>query len=864
MWNSTDRLDHKRERRYALTSFAIPTMLVLLTFLIMGIYPLGGTTLLSMDLHSQYFPMIKSLKASLAEGDFFYSFSAGLGFNRISQTAYYTNSIFWYILALLPDSLLIPAFHLTIAVKFGLSGLTFSYYLRRKYGVYSPLTVALSTAYALCGYSLAYIQQVMWADAVFLLPVVLIGLEILLTDRRPLTYFISLSLLLLSNFYIGFSVCIFTALYFVVYELSERRGWRERLIRTGYFALYSLLSGAASAVFLIPTYLTIGQTKASDMGFGGKLELYHPVGEIVENLMPFSGTELGYGVPNIYAGVFILMTVLLYAFNRRIPLRKKLLHLSLLAFLMLSFELNLLDYIWHGFHYPNQLPGRQSFLFAFLALVLTYEALLRIGSVKRCWILVSAFVPVVLLVCVYATAEQGSSVLLYGALLLLGYAAVLLLPKEARHAAPSLLLSALILLEVGCNAIWTVGTKVWTYSYDAYTYHWEEMASLTEKYESGEDDLWRTDSVPYLSFNSGQLYGHKGLSYYSSMMSGAAYDFFSNVGFGVYANNVSTIYSPTPVVNTMLSFKYVYDRYGRALLSTLEERETVASTTVRENLYYLPFAFMVDSGMTELANDGTMNPIEYQNAMMKATGATEKNVFVQVKGKKSVNNATLRFGSDGKQYYSRIDSSKPVECTFTYTVKADGDYYISSEFRGGTLKLYVNDQYVRDLTTRYDRVCFLGNYSAGTTVKLVLTGEYSYALYGIDFYRFDEEAFSAAYEALLPGAVDVISVKSSSRITATVNATEDGLLYTTLPYDGGWKLYVDGEETPLSTVADFLCCAELGAGEHTLEFRYSPPGFCLGLAISLTSVVLVATPYLVSYIIKKKKKTAPIAAGGTE
>ena len=862
MRNLANTPDRKIDRQYALLSFAFPTMVVLLTFLLMGIYPFGHTTILSMDLHSQYFPMIKSLREALRGGDFLYSFEAGLGFNRLAQTAYYTNSIFWYLLALLPESWLIPAFHLTVAVKFGLAGMTFSYYLRRKYGEASILTVVLSFAYALCGYAIAYIQQIMWADAVILLPVVLIGLEILLEERRPLTYIISLALVLLSNFYVGFGLCIFTALYFVVYELSVSRPIRRRLTRAGCFAVASLLAGGISSVVLIPTYLTIQGTKASAMGFGGVLKFYHSWEEIAENLTPFSGTELGYGVPNIYCGVFVLATVLLYAFNRRIPLRRRLLHLGLLAFLMLSFELNLLDYIWHGFHYPNQLPGRQSFVFAFLALVLTYETLRDLSGVSRGLALLSVAAPAVWLISLYGTDGQGSNLLLFGAVLLLGHGAVLLLPREFKKNAPPVLLACLMFFEVLTCSVWTLGTKVWTYDYGVYTAHFAEMESLTETYESGENQLWRTDSYPYLSFNSGQLYGHKGLSYYSSMMSGAAYDFFGNVGFGVYANNVSTLYAPSPVTNMLLNVKYVYDRYDSAALSTLTPIETVASTTVRENEYYLPFAFMVDGSMTSFAPEGEIDPFVYQNEMLKATGATTEDVFELFKGKKAVTNGIIQFGGDGKQYYSRTDSSKPVECTFTYTVKKRGDYFAASAFRGGTLRLYVNGEYVKDLSAGYGRTFFLGNYPAGTTVQLVLTGDYDYALYGMTCYRVNEDVLASAHKSLASGGVEITSMRSSSHIKATVHATKDGLLYTTLPHDGGWRLYVDGEKTELATVAGFLCCAPLTAGEHTLEFRYTPPGLYAGLALSLVCIALTAMPYLVLYL-KKKRKTAPPAVEGT-
>ena len=840
--------DDNREIRYGVISFILPVMLVLLGYIFIGVYPFGDGTLLVIDLHGQYFPMINNLKTAIKEGNLLYSFSAGLGFNLISQSAYYSNSIFWYLIALLPAKAMIPAFHFVVALKFGLAGLTFSIFLRRKYSERSILSITLSCAYALSGYALAYLSQIMWTDAVILLPLVITGLEIMLEEKKTLLYFISLSLLLLSNFYVGFSVCIFTALYFLVYELSEKRNFKNRIARTGYFALYSLLSGAASAAFIIPTYLTISRTKASTLGFGGELKIYHSIEEVLERLLPFSGNELEFGAPNLFCGSVILICIFLYIFNERISLRKRLLHVCFFCFLILSFELNLLDYVWHGFHYPNQLPGRYSFVFIFLSLLIACEAIRGIHEIKLPFLIISAAIPAGALIYIAAAGKGDGKIFGVGIVFVIMYALIFALPKKSAHTFISSAAALVMMFEIGANALYILTNDTRTYSYDYYTFHYDEMAELTEKYESGWDDFWRSESTPFLSFNSGQLFSHKGLTYYSSMMSGAEYDFLGNIGFGIYAKNVSTIYSPTPVVNTMFALKYVYDRYDNALLQTLEEKESVGQTTVRENKYFLPFAFMVDEQMKDFGKKIYSGPLEYQNAFFAATGAPDADVFEYLGHTEDLVNASVTFGSDGSKYYYRKDDSKQVVCNFTCTTKSDGDHYICSAFRAGTIKLYVNGKFEKDISPNYHKVYFIGNFSAGTEIKIQVVADHTYALYGIDFYRFDEAIFADAYKKLLSGAADV-KYASPTKIKATLTAEKDGLLYTSLPYDGGWRLYVDGKKTETVAIADFLTAAELSAGSHEIEFRYSPPGFSVGVALSAASVGIV----ILVEIIKKKK-----------
>ena len=838
----------KNNFQYAFVSFFLPTMLVFLAYLFMGIYPFGDNTILSMDLHGQYFPMISNLKTALKDGNFLYSFSSGLGFNLLSQGAYYTNSIFWYIIALLPAKLMIPAFHFIIAVKFGLSGLTFSYYLRKKHGENSVLGVALSCAYALSGYTLAYISQTMWTDAVILLPIVIIGLEIMLESGRPLAYFISLTLLLFSSFYIGFSVCIFVTLYFIVYELQDKRAMRARLERFGRFSLYSLLSGAASAIVLIPTYLTISRTKASSLGFEGELEIYHESLEFIKKLLPFSGNDLEFGPANIYCGAFVILSVLLYVFNNSLSIRKRLLHISLLSFLAISFELNLLDYIWHGFHYPNQLPARFSFLFIFLILIISYDAIKDIGKIKIPFVIASVILSVSFLLYFIITKESDGNTLIIGLVLLIAYSCIFLLTNFEQKQFAAVFAALIIVFEVGTNALYILGNETRMYSNNYYTFHYDEMDVLTEKYESKNDDFWRSESTPYLSFNSGQLFAHKGITYYSSMMSAPAYDFFGNLGFGIYAKNVSTLYSPTPIVNTMLGVKYVYDRYENSRLSTLEQKETHASTTVRENKYFLPVAFAVDEKMADFGKDTYSGPLDFQNEFLIATGATNDEVFHKLPHTEQTVNATVGYGSDGNKYFLRSDSGKAVRCDFSSTTDSDGDYYITSAFRAGTIKLYVNGQHQKDFSTSFHKVFFLGTFPAGTELKISVTSDYSYALYGIEFFGFDLNIFEHAYNSLLPGACDIISA-APTKIEADINVKENGLLYTSIPYDGGWNLYIDGERTEIIAIADFLCAAKIGAGEHTILFKYSPPGFYIGIAISLLDIFSVA-----AIEIHKKKK----------
>ena len=87
-------------------------------------------------------------------------------------------------------------------------------------------------------------------------------------------------------------------------------------------------------------------------------------------------------VPNIYCGIAVFALVPLYWLNRSVPVKQRVGKTVLMGIMIFSFAFNVPAFIWHGFHFPNSLPSRQSFLYIFLVLVIGYEALLKIRKVS--------------------------------------------------------------------------------------------------------------------------------------------------------------------------------------------------------------------------------------------------------------------------------------------------------------------------------------------------------------------------------------------------------------------------------------------------------------------------------------------------
>ena len=201
-------------------SFVLPLIGTFIGFAIKGIAPFGERTLCSMDGFSQYYPMLENMADAIKDGELFYSFNGALGFNLWAQSGYYTNSPLWLLVYFLPHGAQLVAINLLVALKFSLSSLFFyiRLFMNDKKADRHHLVMsfpAISLCYGLSGYALAFCNQLMWADIIMLLPLVILGFERLFKGKTPTLYVVSLFLCMWSCFYLSFMVCIFLCLYFL-------------------------------------------------------------------------------------------------------------------------------------------------------------------------------------------------------------------------------------------------------------------------------------------------------------------------------------------------------------------------------------------------------------------------------------------------------------------------------------------------------------------------------------------------------------------------------------------------------------------------------------------------------------------------
>ncbi len=369
-----------------LAAFFVPVLIMVIIYIQRQIFPFGEESFLRTDMYHQYAPFFAEFRHKLTQGgSLLYSWNVGMGVNFAALYAYYLASPFNWFLLLCPRGLIIEFMTYLIVLKTGLCGLSMTYYLQKHYKKPDFGAAFFGIFYALSGYMAGYSWNIMWLDCIILFPLIMLGLERLVYERRWGLYCLSLGLSILSNYYISIMICIFMVIYFgVLFCLGEKQSLKGRFVQIGQFALASLAAGGFAGVILVPEVLALQSTASGSSTFPKTFSSYFSIIDMIARHIGNVDVEIGLDHwPNIYCGIAVLMFFLLYLSCRKISLKEKVVFCGLMLFFYLSFSVNVLNFLWHGFHYPNSLPCRQSFIYILLLLTLCYHAYLHLEDIPK-------------------------------------------------------------------------------------------------------------------------------------------------------------------------------------------------------------------------------------------------------------------------------------------------------------------------------------------------------------------------------------------------------------------------------------------------------------------------------------------------
>lgn len=375
-------------------AFLIPFALMFFAFAIAKISPFGQNQILVTDAWHQYYPFLVDYHDKLRTGgSLLWTWKSGGGTNYVALIAYYLASPLNFFSILVPPERLREFLMVITCVKIGLCGMFFALFLRISFKRRDVCITAFGIMYALCAFVMGYYWNVIWLDTVALLPLVVAGTFALLKEGKYRLYIIALALSILANYYIGLFTCIFVFLVSIGYTVVEFKGFGKTARDVGKMLGCSIVSVMMSAALTLPAYFALGHTHSSDNTFpaqfavnmGGTADLagvLSGIGKTISNSIAFIQPTSKEGLPNVYCGVFTIFLAILFLFCSRIKKRERFFCAGLILFFQLSFVIRQLDFIWHGFHFPNMLPHRFSFLYSFVLIYMAFRVYMHIEELR--------------------------------------------------------------------------------------------------------------------------------------------------------------------------------------------------------------------------------------------------------------------------------------------------------------------------------------------------------------------------------------------------------------------------------------------------------------------------------------------------
>lgn len=820
-------------------AFFIPMVIMVIIFIQRGIFPFGDESFLRTDMYHQYAPFFSEFQHKLRNGgSLLYSWDIGMGVNFAALYAYYLASPMNWLILLCPKSLVIEFMTYMIVFKTGLSGLTFAWYLRKHCKMDTIGVGFFGIFYALSGYMAAYSWNIMWLDCILLFPLIMYGLEKLVKEGTGFLYCITLGLSILSNYYISIMICIFMVLYFGALLIMEKmEDWEDYIDACIRFAVYSLLSGAMAAVVLLPEIYALQSTASGDFNFPKTLTSYFTIFDMIARHLTCVETEIGLNHwPNIYCGAAVLIFFLLYVVCKKISVKERAVYCGLLLIFFASFSTNVLNFIWHGFHYPNSLPARQSFIYIFLMLFVCFRAYMYLEEIPKKHINMAFLGSIcfVLLAEKLIDAEHFHFSIFYVAILVLAmYAGVLHLYKTGKRGLAAVLALILVSVEAAAN---TAVTSVTITSREAYTRDNEDVQILMDMVEPA-DDFYRVEKKTRKTKNDGAWMNFPSVSLFSSTANADLTQFFKRMGCEASTNSYS-ITGSTPLVDSLVSIKYAL--YSEEVPNTelWAYMKESGETYLYENLYTLPLGFVIPYSVEDNWQYKMDNPAEVQNDLCQALG--NEAVLEWADSHTSGKNCTFTPDRDG--YYYVYVTNKKVK-----TVKASvpsGSKTFNNTDRGYLLEL--------------------GSLAAEN--QITLTSQTDDQDMKCEVYRFSDSAMISLYEKLNESPLRLTSWEDT-KLEGTVNAAERGILFTSIPYETGWTVKVDGEVVETEKVFEAFLSVEIPAGEHEITFEYFPAGLKPGIIITLAAIAILAMLFVVDRILERRyqeKKAAREAAAALE
>ena len=829
---------------YLLTGSLVLGILIMI-FLFKGIYPFGNNSLIWGDMHDQitafYYHFYDSIKGN---SSLLINFSTSGGINFLGILAYYILSPLSFITLLVSREDIYLVVSVIIAFKILLSSLTCLYAIRTFFKkIPNLLSVLLAIIYAFSGYSIIMYQITPWIDAMYMFPLIIIGLKKVLDLEKPTMYIVTLTLSLYFSFYVTFMVIIFIFLASLIYLLVYKEDKLKRKKAILALGITTIISILLSLVIVIPTYLQISISSRSIFNINTLLN--SKMGPITDKLSMF----LFGGV--MYTGILLLL--------KNYKKHKKFLtfYIPVLLVMLIPVMIEPINKVWHYGSYAF-FPYRAGFITMFLLVfgaAYYFNNYIPIKGVvlkrnKVISVVLTLVISVSTFIIMYVnyynfqstiyslTISTNHLLLLVLALFtitsIIGSFIIILLNKQLNRFS-LILISIISITHIIVNTAIYLGIDE---EQDNLMGQYEVLNKISKDYK--EDDYYRVkNEVINMTNNSGMIMKFHNLDHFTSLTDGNNQASLKKIGYSsMWVKTFSR--GGNLFLDSILANKYLItkDEINSQYYELVKTYDNINFYSLNQNISY---GYLISKNDT-IFDKG--NSFEISNSIYKNITGTDNDLF-EIIDRFDTKNINITRGVDYDDYYQIDDNDRQsyletnIEIEGNKTVYLEilkGLVYIENYDMYEKFNIYINNKlYKQRAFSEYDNgILNLGIYSNETiNIKIELMDDID--LNNISIGIMDNNL----YEKFVSDEYVETNIKyNKNTITASVNTDSKKILFLPVNYNEGYTATNNGKEVEIIKVYDNFIGINLEEGNNDIKLTFIPKGLIPSFIISLITLVL--------------------------
>lgn len=840
-----------------------------MAFSYMGLLSNGKYVIARSDLAEQYIPFI-TMFCDVLKGDKSYWFSWNLnsGSGTALLYAYYTLSPFNLLYLILGENHIMTATALVIILKASLASAMFQIFVTRflKRSGYSSVLFAMM--YGLCGYQVCYYFNIIWMDAFYMFPLICLLVVVLVREGRFILLIPAYAYLFATNFYAGYmaGMCSFIFFLFYLSYCHKENGWKITLRNLLKFASAVILAVGVTAVIWLPAVKIL---------FGGAGDFSLAIEEthcnplfLYNNLFMGQMQSLHGMTPFIYCGIPALFLMPFYFLNKKISKRERRYVLILIVLLATILLIPITNLFMHGMDDADMFRYRYSYFLSFILCIIGYRQIQYSFQINKkkigIWLSCNAIIYCIayyLYQLVWGEIYNSNTWWGLGINILFVMLWVMCMHlfwnrKQSRTTC-FLLMTVLLMLELGVNAgICLSKMEHIPMKQAEYEEQEKQYRTAVANLQENASGLYRTEYFNNKEMNPCIRYGYCGIQNFTSSDMTDWADLLEKLGF-YHSSHVISDAGMTEITGMLLGVKYRIE--GNIMEYTADGRKFQPYT---ELPYVLHIGYMVKDDVLEY--ESVDSPFANQDNLLSMMCGEKIRCYDETVAKLKATN-----GIYDEQENVHVMAQKPDEelAQFKFTMEQSRErplYVYFSQLVNGNKALTpvvytpdfarLNNYQSTSLVLNPARIIKAGLDETGIYDVTIMFDEEVKDAYFVNGYfcYYNQEELVKAYDVLKESQLKITAYQEDG-LTGTVDAGENEILFVSIPYDDGWKVWVDGQkQEKIPVVENAFIGIRLSQGEHEIVLKYEAPGAQLGLSVSVIcmAISLVLVPW--KQILRKK------------